>query len=80
VDSDLSHLCYLCQAIAWMGCGRSWPADMIAEQLGDFDDPRIYRDLGEAARASLVVQDGSGYQLTDAGFSIAAADDIGCAR
>jgi hypothetical protein len=53
---------------------------MIAEQLGDFDDPRIYRDLGEAARASLVVQDGSGYQLTDAGFSIAAADDIGCAR
>jgi hypothetical protein len=74
VDTDASHLCYLCQTLAWMGGDVSWSADMLAEQLGEFDDPRIHRDMAEADRAGLVAQDQGGYRLTEAGWAVAAGE------
>jgi hypothetical protein len=48
---------------------------MIAEQLGDFDDPRIDKDLREAEAAGLVVWDESGgYRLSDEGWALAASE------
>ncbi|MGH2867785.1 MAG: hypothetical protein ACRDNK_09475 [Solirubrobacteraceae bacterium] len=68
---DLAHLGSLVQTLAWMGGDMSWPADVIAEQLGEFDDPRIRRSLEEATAAGLVLRDDTGYRLTDAGWALA---------
>jgi hypothetical protein len=70
---DCTEYCYLLQTLAWMGGNLPWPADMIAEQLGDFDDPRIHRDLEAAVRSGLLMRVGEGYQLTDAGWEVAAS-------
>ena len=60
-----------------MGGDRCWASDVIAEQLGDFDDPRIERDLGEAEQLGLVTQGADGFRLTDAGWALGA--DLGAA-
>jgi hypothetical protein len=72
MDGKPTGLCYLMQTLAWMGGGRSWTADVIAEQLGDFDDSRIHQDLHAAAELGLVVKGEDGYGLTDAGWLVAA--------
>ncbi|HTX07344.1 MAG TPA: hypothetical protein VME22_01970 [Solirubrobacteraceae bacterium] len=68
------HLCYLVHTLAWMGGDRAWPADVIAEQLGECDDPRIPPALQEAVGFGLVVEVEGGFQLTDAGWALGALD------
>lgn len=59
-----SDLLYLLQTIAWMGGDRSWPPETVAEQLGEFDDPRVLADLDAAVEFGLVTRDVNGCQLT----------------
>jgi hypothetical protein len=66
-------LLYLVQTLVWIGGDTAWPADVIAEQLGDFDDPRVHADLQRAVEAGLVWQDSSGYRLADDGWALAAS-------
>jgi DNA-binding IclR family transcriptional regulator len=72
VATDRSRLGFLVQTLAWMGGNRAWPADVIAEQIGEFDDPRVHRHLQEAAEAGLVSREDDGYRLTDDGWGLAA--------
>lgn len=72
VQDERSTFCYLMQTLAWMGGDRSWAAEVVAEQLGDFDDPRIARELERAQHLGLVSQDHGGFRLTEAGWEIAA--------
>ena len=70
--SDAPHLCYLMQTLAWIGGERYWPGDVVAEQLGDFDDPRVARDLEQSVRLGLLSASEAGFRLTDAGWAVAA--------
>ena len=73
--SESTELCYLMQTVAWMGGDWCWRPDVIAEQLADFDDPRIHRDLDTAVRLGLLTRDADGCRLTDAGWALAAESD-----
>jgi len=74
VDHRAGHLCYVVQTLAWMGGDRAWPIDVIAEQLGEFDDPRVARAVHEAVEFGLVAQVEDGFRLTDAGWALGAQE------
>jgi hypothetical protein len=75
MSGESAQYCYLMQTIAWMGGNREWPADMIAEQLGEFDDQRVLEDLEAAAGLGLLTLSDDGYRLTEAGWVVGADVD-----
>lgn len=80
VSGQKRDLCYLMQTLAWMGGDRAWSPEMVAEQLGDFDDPRVLADLGAAVELGFVVREGDGCRLTDAGWLLASEIEPTVAR
>jgi hypothetical protein len=73
-SSSGADLQYLMQTLCWMGGTAVWPRQVIAEQLGREDDAAFADDLVRAEREGLVVSDGDGLRLTDAGWALAGYD------
>jgi coenzyme F420-dependent glucose-6-phosphate dehydrogenase len=70
--AELPRLRYLTETLAWMGGDAAWSAEMVAEQVGDYDGQVTRPDLVAAERAGLVQRDQHGLRLSELGWSVAA--------
>lgn len=70
--AELPRVRYLTEVLAWMGGHSSWSADMVAEQVGDYDGHVTRDDLGAAENAGLLVRDETGVRLSEFGWKVAA--------
>jgi hypothetical protein len=70
--AELPRLRYLTEVLVWMGGHATWSAEMVAEQVGDYDGQVTRADLSVAEQAGLIVREELGVRLSEFGWNVAA--------
>jgi hypothetical protein len=65
----------LAQVLVWLGGPRGLPTDMLIDEYGEDQSPRVLRELRAAEQAGIVVRGDGTVRLTDRGWAVAAADE-----
>jgi hypothetical protein len=74
VTVETEQVSYLLWTLVWMGGHTAWSEEMIAEQIGFDDDPRIPRDLAIAEQVGLISRTEGLVGLTERGWEVVAED------
>jgi coenzyme F420-dependent glucose-6-phosphate dehydrogenase len=65
----------LAQVLVWLGGARALPTDMLIDEYGEDQSPRVLRELRAAEQAGIVVRGDGTVRLTDRGWAVAAVDE-----